>query len=176
MTDTESIARARAQAKQAKLERVDRELTALDAAQAAIAAHTAADAAVAADAVQLDAAADLAIDALVDAFGVHEIRDARRASLRIAISAGADRAALRLLAEAARLSRSALVKLPQGRFADLSRGKGWCRRSDGTFANDYRVGPGRWTVGSTDGFRRKDRVTWDVSHVTVGRETWTVAS
>ena len=96
-------------------------------------------------------------------------------SLAIAEELGADLATLREVAEGARIRRSETIKLPRGKYCRLSRGRGWCRRSDGEFADDYIVGPGSWTVGSTDGFSRKDRTEWVVRHLTVGDETWTIA-
>jgi len=107
----------------------------------------------------------------------------RRESLAVAISLGADATTLATLADAVRVSRKETVLIPQGRFARLSRGKGWCRSGKGAGAswaelegNEYRVGPGKYVVGSNDGFTRKEQTDWTVSHVQVGTQTWTVAS
>lgn len=112
-----------------------------------------------------------------------ECTPARRESLRRAIEAGASDAVLGQLADAPRLSRKFTIVLPAHRFENLSRGKGWCRLGKGDSAawgervdNGYQVGPGRWTVGASDGFSRKGQDTYTVKHVTVGTETWTVAS
>ena len=101
--------------------------------------------------------------------------EARAESLAIAAEMGADLATLRKVAEAVRLARKDEIKLPEGRFGKLSRGRAWCRRSDGVFFDDHTVGPGKYSVGSSDGFSRKDRTEWTVAHVTVGDQTWTIA-
>lgn len=74
------------------------------------------------------------------------------------------------------------VELPAGKYEHLSRGRGWARKGRGDrvewgdrVRDGYRVGPGRWTVGSTDGFARKSSTDWDVEHVQVGTQTWTLA-
>lgn len=111
------------------------------------------------------------------------VSETRRESLQLAIAAGADRATLDQLAEAVRLSRQSTIKLPRGKYEHCSRGKGWARKGRGADAewgentgSGYVVGPGRWTVGSNDGFNRKSSEQWDVVNVTVGTEIWTVAS
>lgn len=122
----------------------------------------------------------LTIEALTDG---RSISDARRASLSLAIEAGADDATLVVLRDAVRLSRRATIVLPAGRFEHLSRGRGWCRLGRGSSAvwaeradkGGYVAGPGRWTVGSTDGYARKDQTQWAVRHVAVGAQTWTIA-
>ena len=118
--------------------------------------------------------------ALVDG---HEVTEDRRGSLMLAIRAGADAAALATIRDATRVSRKSTILLPCQRFENLSRGKGWARKGKGNSAEwgeredgKYRVGAGRWTVGGNDGFSRKGEDTWDVENVTVGTETWTVAS
>jgi hypothetical protein len=112
-----------------------------------------------------------------------EISDKRLESLVVALDLGADAATLRKLAQAGRLARKATIVLPPGRFEGLSRGRGWARLGKGRDVTwgervdgGYRVGPGHWTVGSNDGFSRKQETVWDVEHVRVGGETWTVAS
>lgn len=88
-----------------------------------------------------------------------------------------------LLSNSLRVRRTATMVLPAHRFEGLSRGRGWARsgRRDNAQWGErvdggYRVGAGRWTVGGNDGFSRKGEDTWDVRHVTVGTETWTVAN
>lgn len=87
------------------------------------------------------------------------------------------------LATVARLSKKSLIVLPSGRYEHLSRGKGWARKGRGDSAewgergdSGYRVGPGSWVVGSSDGYSRKDQTPWKVQHVKVGEATWTIAS
>lgn len=36
-------------------------------------------------------------------------------------------------------------------------------------------GPGPLVVESSDGFSRKERAEWDVEHISVGDQTWTLA-
>lgn len=81
-----------------------------------------------------------------------------------------------------RVSRTDTIVLPKGSLEDLSRGRGWCRQGSGADVvwgervdGGYRVGPGRWSVGSTDGFKRKRARDWKVAHITVGEATWTLA-
>jgi hypothetical protein len=181
-TEAQERAAKRAAAKRAKLEQTDREITALETARAAVEAHRVAAEALAADVVDLDAAADVAIDALCTVLGATSApSDARRESLRVAVGLGAEVDVMRTLALATRLNRKDWVPLPAGRHAGLSRGRDWCRsREGGGFADrrdggGFRGTPGKWEVGSTDGYSRKDKVAWDVSHVQVGAETWTVA-
>lgn len=112
-----------------------------------------------------------------------EGRQRRTQRLAVAAELGADEAALRALASALRVSRSTEITVPAHRYEGLSRGRGWARRGRGARAawgeradGGYRVGPGRWTVGGSDGYARQGEVVWDVAHVQVGSETWTVAS
>jgi hypothetical protein len=135
---------------------------------------TATDAAATPDSVECDARADIAVDAMAAALST-TVGDHRRASLRIALIAGADVDVLREIACASRVARHMTIALPAGRYAHLSRGRNWQRRSDGVFV-DGEVGAGRWTVGSTDGFNRKDRTEWKVKNIQVGDQPWTVAS
>ena len=107
--------------------------------------------------------------------GKTELSDTRRETVRLAVRLGADAVALREIVTATRVSLSATITLPAGRYANLSRGRNWQRRSDGVFV-DGGVGPGKWVVGSSDGFNRKDKTPWEVKHVQVGNQTWTVAS
>lgn len=111
------------------------------------------------------------------------ISDSRRESLTRAVELGADDDTLVALCDALRVSRSDSIVLPAHRLENLSRGRGWARKGSRDSAvwgertdKGYRVGPGRWTVGGNDGFRRKGEDTWTVAHVPVGPQTWTVAS
>ena len=113
-----------------------------------------------------------------------DVNDARREILLIAIALGANDKILITIRDAMRVSRTDTVVLPPGRFEHLSRGKGWARLGKGDNVTwgeraekgGYRVGPGKWAVGSSDGYTRKDSIPWTVKHITVGAETWTVAS
>lgn len=119
------------------------------------------------------------LDALLSG---HAVSDTRRQSLELAISLGADEQTLIILRDARRLKRADTIVLPAHRFEGLSRGRGWARQGRGDAAiwgertdGGYRVGPGRWTVGGHDGFRRKGQDEWRTRHVAVGAQTWTVA-
>lgn len=114
--------------------------------------------------------------------GIGTVSDARRENLARALELGADDATLVRLASAVRVSRRSTIVLPAHRYEGLSRGRGWARQGKGNDAvwgertdTGYRVGTGRWVVGATDGFSRKDETIWRVAHVAVGAETWTVA-
>lgn len=113
--------------------------------------------------------------------GLTEISAARLETLTIAHPL-VDDALFARLANALRVARTATIVLPAHRYEGLSRGRGWARRGRGGSAEwgertdkGYRVGPGRWTVGGSDGYSRKGEDTWTVEHVAVGAETWTVA-
>lgn len=110
------------------------------------------------------------------------VGDSRLKSLTIAHEAGVSDDDLLTLANSRRLSRTATITLPAHRYEGMYRGRGWARLGRGDsvvwgerVAGGYRVGPGYWTVGGHDGSHRKGTTTWDVSHVQVGGETWTVA-
>lgn len=128
------------------------------------AATTAANASM--DAIVSEAAA------LISAITTDSV-SASRAKTMIIAAASLSPAKLKALAEAARVSSAEGIVLPAGKFEHLSRGKGWCRQGTGSFATwgervdgGYRVAKiGKWTVGSTDGFSRKDSVTWTVSKI-----------
>ena len=86
------------------------------------------------------------------------------------------------IADAHHVGQGLTVELPLGKYEHLSRGRGWARKGRGDRVawgertrDGYTVGPGRWTVGSTDGFSRKSSVDWWVEHVQVGAQTWTLA-
>jgi hypothetical protein len=126
----------------------------------------------------------VAADELLVRLGVNpaDVSPARRENLARALALGASEVTIARLANATRVNRKATIVLPAHRYEGLSRGRGWARQGRGERAvwgercdTGYRVGPGRWSVGATDGFRRKDATTWTVAHVQVGSETWTVA-
>ena len=111
------------------------------------------------------------------------IPESRLPTLEAASAFGCSDESFIRLCEANRTSREETIVLPRHRYEGLSRGRGWARsgRGDNVIWGErvdggYRVGPGRWSVGATDGFSRKDATTWDVAHIAVGPETWTVAS
>lgn len=113
----------------------------------------------------------------------HDVSKSRQESLTIAATAGADDATLVRIRDAIRVGRdSRTVLLPPGRYEHCSRGKGWARQGKGSSAvwgedtgSGYRVGAGRWVVGSSDGFSRKSQVDWLATHITVGDQVWTIA-
>lgn len=112
----------------------------------------------------------------------HQVSERRRESLAIAIGLGADDATLIRLRDARRLARRDDIVLPPHHYEGLSRGRGWARMGSGKSVvwgerdgAGYRVGPGRWSIGATDGFSRKDSIEWTVEHVRVGDQVWTTA-
>jgi len=113
----------------------------------------------------------------------HEVGEKRRESLQIAIDLGADQKTLEQLRDAARIYRADYIVLPAHRYEGLSRGRGWARKGRGDSAvwgertdDGYKVGPGRWTVGATDGFSRKATNDWTVKNIKVGDQIWTIAN
>jgi hypothetical protein len=111
-----------------------------------------------------------------------DIKETRLETLTIAHPL-VDDATFAQISNALRVSRKATVILPAHRYENLSRGKGWARKGKGTSAEwgervdgGYRVGPGRWTVGASDGFHRKDEDVWNVEHIKMGDMTWTIAN
>lgn len=113
-----------------------------------------------------------------------DVSEGRAKTLTIAHEAGVDDDMFRRISDALRVNRDGLtVTLPAHRFEGLSRGKGWARKGRGDSAEwgertekGYRVGPGRWTIGGSDGFSRKGEDTWTVEHIKVSDATWTIAS
>lgn len=109
------------------------------------------------------------------------VTEARATTLRIAFEAGADEATCRAIADAARVSRSGPIAV-RTRYGGLSRGKAWGRDKEDTTWADKEGGTvlltaGSWRVGSSDGFSRKESpVTWDVTSVEVGDQTWLIAN
>lgn len=113
----------------------------------------------------------------------HEVSDKRKETLEIAIAAGADDKTLIALRDAARTHKGDSMVLPAHRLEGLSRGRGWARKGQGKSVTwgervegGYKVTAGRWTVGGSDGFSRKGTTVWDVNHVKVGEQLWTIAS
>lgn len=111
-----------------------------------------------------------------------ELSPGRRESLALAHAAAVDDEVFTKISTALRCSRTSTIVLPPQRFELLSRGRGWCRLGKGSTAQwgeraegGYAVGPGRWTVGGNDGFHRKGEDVWQVAHITVGADTWTLA-
>lgn len=108
------------------------------------------------------------------------VSDARVITLIRAAVTGLTPAQLKTIASAARVAKGDTIVLPTGKYDHLSRGKGWCRRGKGDSATwgqsvnggGWKVGPGKWTVGSSDGFSRKEQVEWDVKNV----GGWTIAN
>jgi len=133
----------------------------------------------------LDDAAIAAANAIMDAVvseatilvGAITTASVSAARIRTVIRAAATElppAKLKAIAEANRVSSSVDgIILPAGKFENLSRGKGWCRQGSGSSAtwgervdNGYRVAAtGKWTVGSNDGFSRKDSTMWTVTKI-----------
>ena len=112
-----------------------------------------------------------------------KVSEQRVKTIARAIELGADDATVLTLVDACRVKQnSATICIPADKLEGLSRGRGWCRQGNGDAVVwgertdlGYRVGPGRWTIGATDGFSRKNSTQWDVRHVQVGGETWTIA-
>lgn len=122
------------------------------------------------------------VTARISRLSLTDISEARLESLTIAHLRVED-ATFTRLSNALRVNRGTTIILPAHRYEGLSRGKGWCRRGRGDSASwgervegGYRVEPGRWTVGGSDGFSRKGQDEWTVEHVQVGDEVWTVAN
>lgn len=121
------------------------------------------------------------IEALRLLSGGSPIKESRGVSVLIAIRAGAPWETIRTIIDAGVLGRGKTCTLPAGRYEHLSRGKGWARMGRGKdavwgqkAAGGYVVGPGKWTVGSNDGFNHSSETKWEVSHIQVGDETWTL--
>ena len=101
-----------------------------------------------------------------------------------AIELGAPAKTLRAILDADRLKRAPYIVLPAGRYDHLSRGRGWARKGTGATVewgdkheNGWKVAtPGVWTVGSTDGYNRKENKKYTVKHLQVGDQTWTIAN
>jgi len=104
--------------------------------------------------------------------GIDRTDPRRRAGmLAIAAANGATIAELARIAAAPYASVGDTVAVGT-RFGNLSRGKAWARRGSGSnvvwakkSGGTVYLTPGNWTVGSDDGFRRKERALWTVSMV-----------
>lgn len=99
-----------------------------------------------------------------------------------AADAGVSDADLAKMAKAPRIAEGDRITLPRHKLENLSRGKGWARCGSGRSAewgqrcaDGYRVGPGFWVVGGSDGYTRKGEITWDVTHIRAGGKVWTIA-
>lgn len=110
------------------------------------------------------------------------INPVRMKRLERAIELGAADKVLEQICDTLRTSDTDTIVLPANRLEGLSRGRGWARKGRGNDVEwgervygGYRVGPGRWSVGATDGFSRKKSDDWLVEHIKVGDETWTIA-
>jgi len=110
--------------------------------------------------------------------------ESRTESIRQAMKAGASYEVIGWIATSVRVFRNTSIVLPAGRYESCSRGKGWCRLGKGSAAQwgdrvngGYQVDtPGKWIVGSNDGYNRKGETTWTVEHVKIGENTWTIAN
>lgn len=104
-------------------------------------------------------------------------------NVRAAAALGAPRKVLVMIRDADVVSRSSSIVLPPHHYEGLSRGRGWARMGQGNAVawgkrvrGGYEVEePGRWVVGGNDGFTRKAQDEWNVMHIQVGNETWTIA-
>lgn len=130
-------------------------------------------------------ASDAAKARVTALLGSRTVSDVRRGHLAIAADLGASDKILEVLISAVRVSTKRSIWLPQGRYAHCSRGRDWCRKGRGTSAvwgervddGGFRVGEGRWTVGSNDGFSRKDAVVWAVKNILIAPDVvWTIAN
>jgi len=104
--------------------------------------------------------------------GIDRTDPRRRAGiLALAAANGASIAHLARIAAAPYASVGDTVAVGT-RFGHLSRGKAWARQGSGSnvvwarkSGGTVYLTPGNWTVGSDDGFKRKERVGWTVSAV-----------
>lgn len=130
-------------------------------------------------------AAQTDVDAIVAEGRVHvkiitdkDMRDIRVQTLIKAAGDGLTPSQVKTIATAVRVSSGDTITLPKGKYEDLSRGKGWARLGAGSNAagsnatwgdrvdDGYSVSvEGNWTVGSTDGYNRKESTPWKVSRV-----------
>ena len=99
--------------------------------------------------------------------------------LALLTAEGADAKLIETIARAVTAREGLTVKLRVGKYDHLSRGRGCCRSSHGTFADAsgewYTVAAGKWTVHSSDGFARSEKIAYTVRTVTVGSVTATYA-
>ena len=131
---------------------------------------------------KLDPAVEARIDAVLNAAN-ETIPDLRRKRIRRAIALGASNAILTVLCRATQVAEDSTIVLDRGRYEGCSRGRGWCRslgqgrtQWGEKVKEGYVVGPGRWEIGSSDGFKRKEATPWHVQHVqVVPGVIWTIA-
>lgn len=93
---------------------------------------------------------------------------ARAGTVAVALLNGASVAELARIAAAKKASRGASVRVST-RFGALSRGKCWARMGRGQSVEwadkdggAVMLPAGKWTVGSDDGFSRKEQTEWTV--------------
>ena len=107
------------------------------------------------------------------------ISEARSLFFQEAIELGVDYPTLAKIAEAKRISNGETITLPQCRYAHLSRGTSWIGAGHSgpvSFLRSHSVGPGKYRVGGSDGFKRKETLKWTVEAIKVGPKTWTIAN
>lgn len=114
---------------------------------------------------------------------VEALKPARIETLAAAVEAGVSDTGLEKLATAWGTSKRHEITLPFGAHeTGRGKGRGWARMGTGSDAlwgvdaeRGFKVGPGEWTVGSTDGGAKSSRDRWLVEEVTVGAERWLVS-
>lgn len=87
------------------------------------------------------------------------------------------------LARAPRACSGDTIVIPAGDYGSLYGSKEWARKGSGKDAEwgtrvpgGWRVGAGHWLVESRcDSRKKRDSLEWDVRHVIVGEQVWTVA-
>lgn len=152
--------------------------------EAAKVAYESAKAALSAAQAEFDAA-KVAYETLAGPAWFQECLDAnsglprRKETLYKARELGADEKTCRKIANATRVSTGETIPI-ETRYGSKSRGKCWGRNADGEWAEKDEgtvfLTPGKWTVGSDDGFNRKENaVKWTVKTLKVGDQTWLIA-
>ena len=109
-------------------------------------------------------------EAFCAVWGQVAVNDNRRAMVCRVAETAPKPAELRKLATAVRIGTNEGITLPAGRFAGLSRGKGWCRQGSGSSAEWISAENGwypitergKYIVGSSDGYSRKEQTPWTV--------------
>lgn len=111
-----------------------------------------------------------------------DISEARMEKLEAIHAKGVPDEIFSAIADANRAEQGTTIVLPASRLESLSRGKGWARLGKGKSVEwgervrgGYECGPGHWVVGGSDGFKRSEQTPWDVSHINVAGEIWTIA-
>jgi hypothetical protein len=104
------------------------------------------------------------------------VKDRRREFLLRAMELGATDDAIRTLAKSKKIFARPNGNLSPLRYESLSRGRGWCRLGkgdnvvwaqkgdDGRYIIDME---GRWSLGATDGFSRKETEEWVAKRVKI---------